>query len=128
MQLRDVRTLEELLTVALRLEYNQPTQAYWPSLGRERKFEPHHHKGLDYTYNINRGVVIVRMPEAIFVAPLPWLDEDEDETNKKIQQWIDISSLRRVKLFVPFSNEDYPIEYESFWNNLQEQAWEARGF
>ena len=126
MHVKDVRTLEDLLSVALRLEYNEPTRSYWPSLKRERKFEPHHHKGLDYTYNVNRGVVIVRMPEAIFVAPLPWLDDDEDEP--KIEKWIDLGSLRRVKLFVPFSNGDYPVEYESFWNNLQEQAWEARGF
>ena len=118
MHVKDVRTLEDLLSVALRLEYNEPTRVYWPSLRRERVFEAHYHKELDYSYNVNRFILIVRMPEAIYVVP--WLEE--------FAKIIKFNSLKRIKLFVPFSNGDYPIEYESFWNKLQTQAWEARGF
>ncbi len=116
MHLDDFATVEDIMNIGLQIPYEVTTQVFWPSLKRTRNYQVHHYATMDYTYNINRYVLIIRMPDYVYITPIVCGWESILET----------SNLRKERLFVPFSNGDYPIEYESFWSKLNDQIWHLR--
>lgn len=116
MHLDDFTTVEDIIGIALQIPYGVTTKVFWPSLKKTRNFQVHHYATMDYTYNINRYVLIIRMPEYVYITPV-------------VRGWESIleeSNLRKERLFVPFSNGDYPIEYEKFWSKLNDKIWNLR--
>ena len=116
MHLDDFTSVEDIMGIALQISYEVTTNVWWPSLNKTRKFTPHHYSSMDYTYNINNSVLVIRVPDCVYVCPIAFGWESILES----------STLRKENLFVPFSNEDYPIDYEEFWNKLNNTIWGLR--
>lgn len=116
MHLDDFKSVEDIMSIALEIPYDVPIQVFWPSINRTRNYQVHHHSKTDYTYNINKYVLIIRMPNCVYITPIVcgW------------EKILSESNLKKVNLFVPFSNGDYPIEYNKFWSKLEDDVWRLR--
>ena len=118
MQLDDFKTVEDIMEISFKIPYDTPIKVFWPNIKRLRTYQTHHQPKLDNSYNVNKDIVIIRMPERAYVAPISseWKSILED------------SDLRKEKMFVPFSNGDYPVEYSAFWDALIEEVTKSREF
>ena len=118
MQLDDFKTVEEIMEISFKIPYDTPIKVYWPNIKRKRTYQTHHQSSLDCSYNINKDICIIRMPERAYVTPI----------SPEWEGILERSELRKRKMFVPFSNGDYPVEYSAFWDALIEEVTKPREF
>ena len=111
--MKTIKTLAELKETAMAL--TQPTKVRWPQYNQVETLIINTSELVENTYYTNNSVIAFLTDDTFYVIPYA-------------KQFIDIlleNGFTSHAMRVPFSNWDYPIDYESKWNDLKRLAKEC---
>lgn len=111
--MKKFETLAQLKEAAIILTH--PIKVKWPQFGKEEILTIDTSNLVDRTYAMNNGTLAFFSDGALYVIPYS-------------KQFMDIlleNGFTQRGMYVPFSNWDYPVAWESKWNELKRIAKEC---
>ena len=115
--LKNVRNLEELKAVAIKVRNKEKIIVFWPQFNKHQ--EQAYSLTDDYfisnrTYNTNNGVIAFYEQNTLYV--MPYFCE--------AVSILEAEEFQHSDMFVPFSNREYPIEHKEYWEMMSEESKE----
>lgn len=111
--MKKIETLTELKNAAIVLTH--PIKVKWPQFNKEEILTIDTTNLVDKTYETNNGTVAFFTDGALYVIPF----------SNKFMDILRENGFTRKGMYVPFSNWDYPVAWESEWNDLKRIAKEC---
>ena len=111
--MKKIETLTQLKNAAIVLTH--PIKVRWPQFNKEEILTIDTTDLVNNTYNTNNGTLAFFTDGALYV--IPWC--------KMFAEILVENGFTRRGMYVPFSNWDYPVAWESKWNDLKRTAKEC---
>ncbi|MBR3134580.1 MAG: hypothetical protein IKG56_03875 [Clostridia bacterium] len=108
MKLADIRTIQDLLGVAFKIDYDRPIQVYYPEFDEYRTFQEPFIPALERSYYVKNGVMIFRTYFACYIIPY----------SAQLEVILKNNGYWRSSMFVPFSNGEIPADQAEHWYSL----------
>jgi len=111
--MKKFETLAQLKEAAIVITH--PIKVHWPQHNKDEFLSIDKSVLIDRTYETNNGTLAFFSDDALYVIPYS-------------KQFMDIlleNGFTRRCMYVPFSNWDYPVAWESKWNDLKRIAKEC---
>lgn len=93
-----------------------PIRARYPQFNEDYTINPNPLPELENGYYVNNGVVAFQTGNVKYITP----------HTREVMHTLLSNGFRSVCMFVPFSNWDYPVDYQGRWVMLQNEAAEQQ--
>ena len=111
--MKTIKTLTELKETAIAITH--PIKVRWPQFSKDETLTVDTSELVENTYNMNNGIISFFTDGKLHVIPYAKLFMDILREN----------GFTSRGMYVPFSNWDYPVSWESKWNDLKRIAKEC---
>ncbi len=111
--MKTIKTLTELKETAIAITH--PIKVRWPQLNQEEILTVDASNLVESTYNTNNGIISFFTDGTLHVIPY----------TKQFMDILQENGFTSRGMYVPFSNWDYPVAFESKWNELKRIAKEC---
>lgn len=116
--LNNVKTISELKMNAIKIKNGEKVVVHWPQFGKnqEQAFNlERDHCVNEHTYTVNKSVIAFYERGTLYVVPY----------FKKAIELLEEQEYGMSDMYVPFSNEEYPIAEKQLWHDLKREAKEV---
>ena len=117
MRMKEIETLELLKLYAL--EIDGPINVYWAQTGQTLLFDPFDPRmnirelKKEKEYSINKDVLAFVQNKKLYV--IPYIDP--------FSKILEENGFEKKSFYVPFSNDDSPVEKADYWAGLKSIIW-----
>lgn len=111
--MKTIKTLAKLKETAIAITH--PIKVRWPQFSKDETLTVDTSELIENTYNTNNGIIAFFTDGKLHVIPYA-------------EQFMEVlveNGFTRRGMYVPFSNWDYPVAFESKWNDLKRIAKEC---
>jgi len=115
--LRDVSTINDLKNEAVKIKNREKVIVYWPQFGKkqEQAFDlERDHCVSEHAYTVNRSVIAFYEHGTLYLVPY----------FKKAIEILKQEEYIEGDMYVPFSNQEYPVLEMKHWQELQKESQE----
>lgn len=121
--LRNVNTINDLKNEAIKIKNKEKVIVYWPQFGKkqEQAFNlERDHCVSEHAYTVNKSVIAFYERGTLYVIPY----------FKKAMEILEQEEYVQADMYVPFSNQEYPVLEMKRWHELQNEIKEIekKGF
>ena len=111
--MKKFETLAQIKEAAITITH--PIKVHWPLHNKDEIISIDHSQLVDKTYETNNGTVAFVSDGALYV--IPWM--------KQVMDILRENGFTNRGMYVPFSNGEYPVAWQSKWNDLKRIAKEC---